>query len=402
MGVKELVAVAGLARHARVDALPGRHRDHATTPRRRGCATRARCSSASPRRPSSDRRTGPARTCTASPATRGTPNARPADRRAVRRPRSRSGMMPICTGSDGGGSIRIPSSYSGLFGFKVSLRAGRCQRAVRQRAHVGARPDVPFGARRGALRRRDRRPDDRRPDVAADAAPPLRGRRRVGRRAASVCGASASRGRRRSGSPVCDPEVEKLAHEAAIALVADAGIELVDVDVTLPKPSGAWGSCRRSRRRRHHGAAAVGRHADVTPVSRAGFETIERIDARRSCCARCAGATKCSPRSATVFDEVDLLLTPTTATTAFVAEGPPPLEIGGQRVGGMGSVPYTAPFNISGQPAVSIPVGLSRRRSAGRLAGRRPPPRRRARARGGTRRRAATARGRSSPRWRTT
>ena len=31
------------------------------------------------------------------------------------------GMMPICTGSDGGGSIRIPSAYSGLFGFKVSF-----------------------------------------------------------------------------------------------------------------------------------------------------------------------------------------------------------------------------------------------------------------------------------------
>ena len=28
-------------------------------------------------------------------------------------------------------------------------------------------------------------------------------------------------------------------------------------------------------------------------------------------------------------------------------------------VGGMGSVPYTAPFNISGMPAVSIPVGTS-------------------------------------------
>src|SRR5262249_61740403 len=28
---------------------------------------------------------------------------------------------PLCTGSDGGGSIRIPSAYSGLFGFKVSF-----------------------------------------------------------------------------------------------------------------------------------------------------------------------------------------------------------------------------------------------------------------------------------------
>ena len=62
---------------------------------------------------------------------------------------------------------------------------------------------------------------------------------------------------------------------------------------------------------------------------------------------------------AAIFDEVDILLTPTTATTAFVAEGPPPLEIAGERVSGMGSVPYTAPFNMSGQPAVSIPAGLS-------------------------------------------
>jgi aspartyl-tRNA(Asn)/glutamyl-tRNA(Gln) amidotransferase subunit A len=52
-------------------------------------------------------------------------------------------------------------------------------------------------------------------------------------------------------------------------------------------------------------------------------------------------------------------LTPTTATTAFKAEGPPPTEIAGQRVGGMGSVPYTAPFNISGMPGVSIPCGFA-------------------------------------------
>ena len=54
----------------------------------------------------------------------------------------------------------------------------------------------------------------------------------------------------------------------------------------------------------------------------------------------CGAATSCSPRSREVFDEVDLLLTPTTATTAFAAEGPPPLEIAGQtrRRHGFGAV----------------------------------------------------------------
>ena len=32
-----------------------------------------------------------------------------------------AGLFPACTGSDGGGSIRIPSSYSGLFGMKTTF-----------------------------------------------------------------------------------------------------------------------------------------------------------------------------------------------------------------------------------------------------------------------------------------
>ncbi|MBL0713500.1 MAG: amidase [Desulfosarcina sp.] len=46
------------------------------------------------------------------------------------------GLVPLCTGSDAGGSIRIPSSYSGCFGFKPSFG----------RIPVGPAPFVSYSA----------------------------------------------------------------------------------------------------------------------------------------------------------------------------------------------------------------------------------------------------------------
>jgi aspartyl-tRNA(Asn)/glutamyl-tRNA(Gln) amidotransferase subunit A len=63
--------------------------------------------------------------------------------------------------------------------------------------------------------------------------------------------------------------------------------------------------------------------------------------------------------SAAVFAEVDVLLTPTTPTTAFEAEGTLRGEVAGQEVTLMGlSAPFTAPFNMTGQPGVSLPAGF--------------------------------------------
>jgi aspartyl-tRNA(Asn)/glutamyl-tRNA(Gln) amidotransferase subunit A len=160
------------------------------------------------------------------------------------------------------------------------------------------------------------------------------------------------------GFAICDPDVEKLAQEAAYALVADAGLELVEIDVQIPKPSRAWGILSALEVSSHHGEAARGRLPDITPVSRNSFEMISQLTADQLLIAL-RRRDESLAAIASIFEQVDLLMTPTTATTAFAAEGPPPLEIAGQRVGGMGSVPYTAPFNISGQPAVSIPAGLT-------------------------------------------
>ena len=266
-------------------------------------------------------------------------------------------MMPICTGSDGGGSIRIPSAYSGLFGFKVSF--GRVGKAGPFDNSLTSVPGPMCRSVRDAARYVDAIAGPTNSDPTSLAKPA----RAYEEALLSGDAVSALHGLRVGwtstlGFAVCDPEVEKVAYEAATALIADAGLRLVDVEARIPKPSGAWGLLSSLETSSHHGEAAAGRFEDVTPVPRAGFEMVERgtieqvlrAIRRRDEMLAAVGA---------IFDEVDLLLLPTTATTAFVAEGPPPLEINGERVGGMGSVPFTAPFNISGQPAVSIPAGLS-------------------------------------------
>jgi aspartyl-tRNA(Asn)/glutamyl-tRNA(Gln) amidotransferase subunit A len=56
---------------------------------------------------------------------------------------------------------------------------------------------------------------------------------------------------------------------------------------------------------------------------------------------------------------VDLILTPTTATPAFAAEGPMPSEINGTPVFPPMVVPFTMLGNLCWNPAVSLPAGTT-------------------------------------------
>ena len=270
-----------------------------------------------------------------------------------------SGMMPICTGSDGGGSIRIPSAYSGLFGFKVSFgRVG--YKSNFDNALMSVRGPICRSVRDAA----------RYIDVIAgptNGDPTSLPKPTVSYEAGVVSGDSMEdlRGLRAAwsstlgGIAVCDPEVEKLAYEAVLALCAEAGIELVDIDVRFPKYSRAYSIISQIG-----DATDFGERIDVTPPEDLtqfvlpGYETMRAIGSdgivtalrRRNELLDAIGA---------IFDQVDLFFTPTIAVPAFKAEGLPPMEIAGQPVNAMGSVPYCAPFNISGMPAASIPVGLS-------------------------------------------
>src|SRR5207248_2385218 len=58
-------------------------------------------------------------------------------------------------------------------------------------------------------------------------------------------------------------------------------------------------------------------------------------------------------------ERFDLLLTPTTAVAPFAADGRPPREIDGESVSVLGWMPFTYPFNLTGQPAASVPAGFT-------------------------------------------
>ena len=185
------------------------------------------------------------------------------------------GMMPICTGSDGGGSIRIPSAYSGLFGFKVSF--GRVGDGGNFDSGLTSVPGPICRSVRDAARYVDAIAGPTHIDPTSLPKPPSY-------EEAVVSGAAAQRlrGLRAAwtstlGFAVCDPEVEKRAHEAALALAADAGIELVDVDFHLKQPGRAWSIISSIDTASNHLEAARGHMDDVTPVSRAGLEMIEHL-----------------------------------------------------------------------------------------------------------------------------
>ncbi len=269
-----------------------------------------------------------------------------------------AGLFPACTGSDGGGSIRIPASYSGLPGMKTTF------------GFTGTGPG-PYNFSLNSVRGpmvRSVRDAARYLDVIGG--PTLTDPTSLPESAVSfehelVSGAAieALRGKRVGWSATLgyastDRAVEQVAREAADALIDAAGVELVDVDPVFPKPGTAWTVLSTINDMASHYEDMCDRRDELTDVMRLAVLSFEHLKpeivlkAVRGKQATCAAA-------AAVFEQVDLLLTPTTPTVAFEADGRLSGEVNGKEVSLMGlSAAFTAPFNVSGQPACSAPAGF--------------------------------------------
>jgi aspartyl-tRNA(Asn)/glutamyl-tRNA(Gln) amidotransferase subunit A len=262
-----------------------------------------------------------------------------------------AGMVPLATASDGGGSIRIPASFCGLVGFKPSF--GRIP-------HPGNQPSATavYGALvtsvADAARHLDVTAGPHDTDRLSLPASTVRYEDAIG--ALNVRGLRA-RWSVDLGFAVVDPEVAALAEAAALDLIDAAALHPVPGVVALTDPLRVWDANR-----------AADFFMDLEPEmwpDQAGAlsdyvrPTIRRFESVTA--PRVADAWKSRQRLddelADLFNEIDVLLTPTTALPAFAAEWPMPSVINGAEVHPSMSVPFTMLANLGWHPAVSLPAG---------------------------------------------
>lgn len=265
-----------------------------------------------------------------------------------------AGLIPFGTASDGGGSTRIPAAFSGLVGLKPSH--GRIPSPDADPSQTAC-----YGALTTTVRDCARHLDVTAGPHDTDrlSLPPSGRSYEAAIESLDVSdlriGWSAD-----LGFAAVDPEVRELSHAAAQELCAAAGLALVDVDVQLTDPVATWLSAGAlsnwlSIDQHSHWPDRVD---ELTPLVAADLRSSHERPAR-TLAAGLRRRLRLQQDMARLYEEVDVVLTPTTAVVAFVAEGPPPTEIDGRAVNEAMSVPFTMLANLCGNPAVSVPAGLA-------------------------------------------
>lgn len=265
-----------------------------------------------------------------------------------------AGIIPFGTASDGGGSIRIPASFSGLVGHKCSY--GRIPGPGPDSNQTGVRGSVTTTVAESA----------RILDVLAG--PDDRDRKSLpppGVTYEDVIESLDTNGLRARwsldlGFAEVDAEVAELTESAARALADAARLDIDDKPIEMTDPVRTWLS-----------SGAITLWLDIEPemwpsgaddltlYSRQSLEATEHTTLEkyaRTLRHRFQLELDC----ARIFDEVDVLLTPTTAVPAFAAAGPPPSVINGVDTERPAmATPFTMLANLCWNPACSVPAGLT-------------------------------------------
>jgi aspartyl-tRNA(Asn)/glutamyl-tRNA(Gln) amidotransferase subunit A len=257
-----------------------------------------------------------------------------------------AGIGPLALATDAGGSIRIPASFSGVFGHKPS--GGR----------VAMYPPTPYASLAGfgpiARSVKDAalmmaciaEPDTR--DWEADPRMPERFDRMLD---------ADPKTWRIAFSPTLgfvdvQPEVARIVEEAAMRF-AGMGATVEKVDHVMDDPWPILARFKRGLTAYAFRALPASRHAEMDPAlveeieASRGAELEDHLDAQMQRAAL--------GRAMAAFHRTyDLLLTPTAAALPFPVGRNAPDGYEGRAWYG-----FTFPFNLTRQPAASVPCGLS-------------------------------------------
>lgn len=282
-----------------------------------------------------------------------------------------AGLCPLGQGSDGGGSIRIPAAMCGVVGFKATFglvasaarpdgfsihtpyaHTGPLARTVEDaalmlQAMVGFHPRDPLCL----------------PDLPVDLVAATR---------APVAGLRVAYSQDFGGFPV-ETQVREQVEQAVLALAA-CGMTVEPVTVSLGRPhqelAAMW--TRTSAVRAAEGAESFRRQGVDLFVEHAGELDPEYL--RKITLGRGIGAvayrlddvlrTEVYDALQDVLDAYDLLVTPTLAVAGVENAGDGttrgPSMVAGQQVDPHIGWCLTYPVNFTGNPAVSVPAGLTR------------------------------------------
>jgi aspartyl-tRNA(Asn)/glutamyl-tRNA(Gln) amidotransferase subunit A len=262
------------------------------------------------------------------------------------------GLLSIATGSDGGGSIRIPAGFCGLVGMKGT--AGRIPR--------GPLTEIaPLTVVVGCVARSVR-------DVARwfdvcsgyDARDPYSLPRIDGWE--RDLGTHPLAGLRIAivpdlGNAVVRPEVDAVVREAGEALARDAALRLVDIPVRLPGLGFEWAMSNLSQLRRALAGLWPACKDDLTLEMAFGLDLADQMYNLEIAAKVEAQRTEANERMADVLDEVDVVVCATNPDVAFPAEIGINTRVGNVSVGPENNGLLTIPANIVGNPAISVPAG---------------------------------------------
>ncbi len=271
------------------------------------------------------------------------------------------GLLPISTGGDGGGSIRIPAGFTGLVGLKTTY--GRIPKGPQ----CGQFPmTVTLGCLTRSVRDTARFLDvcngyDSHDNLSL---PKVEGYE-SGLGSHDLAGLTAAISVD-LGCAIVASSTAALVENAAELLIKEAGLKRVNVAVTLPPLGMEWAMSNLVTLMAELADFYPECEHDLIPELQFGMNIAYNHYDLKTAAAAETSRVVLSETMAELFDQADLIFSATNPDTAFAATGPVPTAIEGRdlisELGFEGALAnngaLTIPANMEGNPAISIPAGF--------------------------------------------